>query len=415
MIRIILIVGILIFSGVVLYIEIDLFTHVEALISAFNQTPHCLEQNTSIDDEFGGGILDGSLPIRICVWINQLQDSSANIDLSPWAAWWDINKQYLFQFFYTVSLLLPIAILISILAYALASLAHIIDRWWGFGDFLVNGLDWFPYILWTLPFIGFAVALSAADLPGFLYLLVIFFGFGMFLVPFFARHNRRQLLTLQAIGMLDGERLVGYSELKILVRLFRYQFLSTIFIRHCIYCVLFIALMDYCFSSIINYRGIDQNRTVFNEASFLYQKADLHKQEARGHGPLALSQLVALQNFGVMDKDILLALNRFFDEPTFLLIPQARNDFRNAIKMRVSDPNNALSRNTEKKSKDPTPLDTKTALHDWLNLFSVTVDEQESIYLARLSSFYVSINSSIVFLLFFIMFIYFDLKRFLPK
>ena len=64
MIRILFILGLLTFSGVVIYIQIDLFSYVEALISAFNQAPHCLEKNTSTEDEFGGEKLDENIIVE---------------------------------------------------------------------------------------------------------------------------------------------------------------------------------------------------------------------------------------------------------------------------------------------------------------------------------------------------------------
>lgn len=347
-----------------------------------------------------GSITDIATPLSSNVQsslrdLGNLQDQPRP-DLDIAATWSALNLRYLCQLVYGAILVLPVALLVGMLAYLAAVLLLKLDRSGrqGMAGLLDTALDALPYALWMLPALTLAYALDRGALnvrwPYEVYLMVVFFGFGTFLLPFFIHACLRQLRALERSGILAGELVTGSSEAVVFRRLWWYE-LRGISAYQVIYCLLFIVLLEYSAFTILEFNKPLQQRTAFTQANIYHAAAVDWRLKAEA------------EKDGFSFRDALAELEQYAPELAQQpWLPRALSHQTAVLEHGVrTGAQDALYQYAER-----VPPDRLDALVEGLQVPST---EQNAAYFAGLSGFYFWLNAALVFGLFVWLLVGFDI------
>jgi hypothetical protein len=208
-------------------------------------------------------------------FLKDVQPDKNQVDfLTPLAA----IKYYFIALLMTLGIALVAALLLSFVAYKTAVWIDDWDvrrGWWrrALSKFVNYLFDTLPYILWSIVVLWIAVTFYGSYIdywfsyPTFLFLLYL--GFGLFLLPFFVQENVRQFRTARHDGVFIGESMSGLSDKAIRSRLFKYRFWRKI-PRQVLYGMIFMMLFDFSLFSVVNSSQPNQTPTVFVQANIHY-------------------------------------------------------------------------------------------------------------------------------------------------
>lgn len=407
--------GALIFSSAWGFLEVGLYRTFRA-VGAW----HCQPDAPVVDSGSGLGGMGGFRSIeRLNTRMIEklLGKDLAKCNPGPhWSfkAFLKVNLQYFGELAYAFLLILTPAFLVCALSFLIACLLEELDRRWsrlGIADFIVEAIDSLPYILWSIPFIYGAVQLREmwrprSSYPGWLHFSILFFGFSLFLMLFFIRQNRRKLRDLGASGMVDGLRVTGIGTVRLYSRIFRFQFFRRLFSRQFLYAMVFIMLFDFSFCSIHEAYQSTQKKTVFARGGHLLDratvlKADLKLSTNNESYATSLERLSGLLPGNHPGQELIRGLIR---REELIFQPDRRKALADVLKKELA---NAWERDEKERFKKLNTLKSK------LSFFSSL--EQETAFTSSLAYFYTGMNGAFIFLLFFIIFIKFDIRGLLDE
>ncbi|WP_028314631.1 ABC transporter permease [Desulfatibacillum aliphaticivorans] len=265
------------------------------------------------------------------------------------------------------------------------------------GSILADLFDSVPYILWALLFIVFARGLVRKyGAPNWLYILIVFTGFGLFLFSFLLRQNRRRILAIRKTGLFDAERMMGIGNFRLCFDLFYRQFLFRTFIRHVLYVAVFIMILDFSFSIIAPYNDPIKENSVFCTGGYYYNQVDY------------LNTLSKAQNReGKNFRDFLLEVKTLEDEnasnkAAFMLRhhyaiidPDQRKELRHYL---------SQAKKNKKDSEKAKQLESSS--YNFLHPV-----EHETLFYDGIVNYYRKMNSMAIFFLLLLTFIFFDLSE----
>lgn len=237
--------------------------------------------------------LDSEVRAELKVWFPQWPAPTDG--LRRWGAF---NLYYLGQLGYTLLLLLPVGLFVAALGFISAVVLFRLHRGGrsGWARSLDTLLDALPYILWVFPVLSLAYCVWdqpwGIHWPYWFYLMILFFGFAVFLLPFFIQTDLRRLLGLERSGVLDGERVTGVSELRIYLRLLRFE-LRRLFAYQVLYAVLFAMLLEFSAFEIIEFNQPRAAYTVFTQGNIYLNLANKARKYAHADRPLSHRDLMS--------------------------------------------------------------------------------------------------------------------------
>jgi hypothetical protein len=224
-----------------------------------------------------------------------------------------------------------------------------------------------------------------------LYLLIIFMGFGGFLFVFLFREQRARVKALRRSGIIDGERVTVISVFLIYARLFRFRFLA-LYIRQCLYLLLFILLLDFSFNVIQPIHQPGGRDTVFSRGGTLSKQAE----KAHFQAKLAPGYQRALD-------ELLGRLRLEYDQET-------HTDQKEYISVRLSHPVWLISPRTREILSESGQRQAGGDLKMSLEIPALSPAQREALYFAVLQDTYISLNRLLLFSLFMLIFVGFDLR-----
>lgn len=347
---------------------------------------------------------------------------------------WAFYRGYLTKLVYTVLLVAPPAILMCLICYILSCVYEEMNRkgWRWATVWSMEIIDALPYILWVIPFVylagwfmtggqdltrlvqnglngmldlvgaGYRVRL---EFPYAVYIMTYFLGFSLFLLLFFFKQNVRKIKDLRAYGILDGLRIAGIGNVRLYARLFRVQFSGTTFIRQCLYAVVFIMLFDFSFYSVHRVYNPGREMTVFAEAGRHFRDVDWLKNKLKSR--VTTSYQMVLEKLDRMD-NIRPPLSDKIDE--LLQSPGLILDINHRKALE-----NLLSEKMHQGSQNGRYWQNQTDLNALKQRLVLRTDEQDYIFFSVISDCYTRTNIAFIFLLFFSLFLLFDLKGLLDE
>jgi len=253
-------------------------------LSHFEESPAGTQEPDLFDGAQGEGA--GTLSGATARWRDEL-DRSDGGGGTPAGRWRAVNGQYLRQLGLTLLLVVPVGAALSLAAYVLAAATEWAERegWGGAARLLVASFEAPPYILWSIPFLMLALwlrrDLTWFEAPYGVYLVVVFLGFGAFVVSMFFRQCREQIRLCRPL--LDSEALTGIGEVRLFARLFRLQITRSVLPRQWLYGAVFVMLFDFSFCVVdppVHERSMPL--TVFAQGYFHRLQAD---DVLRTYGP----------------------------------------------------------------------------------------------------------------------------------
>lgn len=312
-----------------------------------------------------------------------------------------VNFVYLGQLLFTLALVLPVALVLAAAAFVLAFAVEQAERkgWQGLSNRLIDLIDGVPYILWTIPFILLALAIHRTRPfdwrpPYWLYLALVFLGFGAFLLVFFLRQNRQQIVSQRVV--LDGERMTGIGETRLFWRLFRFSFLPATFPRQWLYGAVFIMLFDFSFFTVLPTHQPGKTSTVFAEGNYLYERTLTARADAGcAFRDCYLEQLEQLSAAPLADAELAATVAATLRHPGLALDVERRRDVCQRVRQ---EGRNAGSEESRRR------------LDELSRTLELSASEQEAIFFGRLSRFYIQLNCCVTFALFFTVFMVFDAR-----
>lgn len=316
-------------------------------------------------------------------------------------AWLTLHAEYSLQLGYTLLLVLPTAFLVAFAAFGLACLAEVCDArgWYWLSGATLDVFNTLPYVLWSMPALYVALTWRDYGLPYMLYLMLIFSGFGMFLMVFFLRQNRQQLRALQMTGVLDGERLSGRSDRQIFWRFFCLQFFNTTFLRQWSYAVLFIMLFDFSFYGIHKIQHPGEPMTVSAQGNVYYSRFISNTSRARlavqKTYMQAIDPLLALELRNRPVQQLVQAMVRF---PVLALQPVHRRDICQQVRREAE-----AEPDTKRRDR----------LLQLASHMVMSVEEQKALFYRALAQWHIGLNGCLFFAMFWAIFLCFDLKGWL--
>jgi hypothetical protein len=312
------------------------------------------------------------------------------------ADWWSFNRRYLVQLGYTLALMLPIGVLVAAIGYVLAvslfQTQHAGRR--RLAGTLDAALDTVPYVLWVLPMLSLAYALYFGEWwlswPYWAYLMVIYVGFGAFLLPFLIHGNLQRLRILDRTGVLDGERVTGGSAPRIYWRVLWLE-LRRPFAYQALYATLFAMLLEFAAFDLVAFDQPLQRYTVFTQGNLYLRDAD--KAEAESRQDRIRSYAAELRD--LLERHPPSAGTRWADglraEPVRAFDPALRRALRDHL--------TAVSA-----AGAPIPPGLPPALA------RLAVPDQRALYFDTVATVYLHGNAALVFVLFSALLIGFDLR-----
>lgn len=321
----------------------------------------------------------------------------------PLARSWlaSVNAAYGEQLLFTLALVLPVALLLAAAAFIAAFLVEQAERkgWQRLSGHLIEVIDSVPYILWTIPSILLALAIYRTRPFGWrppypLYLALIFLGFGAFLLVFYLRQNRHQIISQRVV--LDGERMTGIGEARLFWRLFRFNFARTTFPRQFLYAAVFIMLLDFSFFTVLPTHQPGKAATVFGEGNQFYDRALTARVDSGcAYRDCYLEQLGRLAEAKVSDAELDALVTATLERPGRALDLERRQ---------------AICRSVRKAGRTASSAEERRLLDDLSQTLELSATEQEAIFFGQLSRFYIELNCCLTFALFFIVFMAFDAR-----
>jgi hypothetical protein len=234
--------------------------------------------------------LSSAIPLNLKLWFGRWPLSKTGT-----GEWLAFNLRYLGQLLYTLALVLPVGLLVAACAFVSAAILFRLQRGGQatLATTLETALDAVPYILWMLPALSLAYWLWDAELaircPYWLYLMVILLGFGAFPMPFFIHANLKRLRMLERTGVLDGERVTGGSDLRILARIWRFE-MRRPFVYQALYCTLFVMLLEFSAFGIVKFDQQLQRYTIFTQGNIYDESAKDARRKAGGDRDLSFAE-----------------------------------------------------------------------------------------------------------------------------
>lgn len=232
--------------------------------------------------------------------LNQQHELNIFEHLDAAAAVSRLHLRYLGELGFTLALAGPITLLLvsCILAYTLVS-EHIYYYgrtraariFHGLTQALDHVIDVLPYVILFLPFLHLALDIYTVSPHSlflyYAYLAIIFFGAGMFLLPFFLSENRQRFSEAARGGILDLERTMGVPAWRIYVRLIVHKWRGPL-LRQVTYACVFVLLFDFSYSFVTRFDQPQMPKTVFQQAGYLFakQRDAISRQKAAGNGSL---------------------------------------------------------------------------------------------------------------------------------
>ena len=318
-------------------------------------------------------------------------------EFNPYKALIALNMNYLKETGYTLTSMSIPAILICLIAYCIACVTeeNLIKGHQQWPELFSEFFDFLPYVIWLLPFITLAFFLDLKyNIHFFLYDMIIYTGFGMFLMFFYIRQNRRIIKTLHAKGILDGERLLGISTLQLYFHLFMLQFRKKMFLRQLLYALIFIMLMDLTYQILKPVHMIECIPTTFTQCSEYY---NLSKKLADklSDDEKFLPNLNQLTHDPLIPSDIKHWINYVQNHPYILLSAEYRTQFRNRYDQYLTNRSDQKYHNQSSQ----------------VNKFYLSKYEHGEIFFHQLSLFYLRMNCGLILLLFILSFYFYDARE----
>ncbi len=313
------------------------------------------------------------------------------------AVWGGLQRAWGRQLGFSLLLVLPVALVLALGAFIFAALLQQAGRWGAHRlvRAVVETIDAIPYILWTVPSILIGLYVYRRELfgwqpPYWLYLGLVFLGFGSFLLVSFVRQYQQQFLAQEAV--LDGERMTGIGELRLFLRFFYFQLARTTFPRQCLYGAVFIMLLDFSFTTVLPIHHPGKPTTVFAAGNAHYELMRQVRADA-GCGRRfcyveTLDRLAGLTS----DREILAASKELREHPGLALDGQRW----------------ALLCERVRASAEETSGEARTALAELSSALRLPAMEQEALFYRRLAAYYIQFNCCLIFGFFFTVFLFFD-------
>jgi hypothetical protein len=237
---------------------------------------------------------------------------------------------------------------------------------------------------------------------------ILYVGYALFLIVFLFRENKRWLLAIDRRGILDGLRNRGLREREIFAFIFRTPFLGTQFPRQFFFVLVFSLLLDFAFVSIHSFSQSYAINTVFREGAY-------HKEMSqRLENEIAVERDVSLEMvLSEIDRTWVetLALENVPQRPAplSLLVPKAEQPvvawLRALCTLRRTETGTdciLLIRDTD--AGNTNKIDLGEDLY-------VDTKEGRRIAHEHLARVYTLLNTTLIFSLFFAVFVVFDRKE----
>ncbi|MCK5715968.1 MAG: hypothetical protein KAH77_00650 [Thiomargarita sp.] len=345
--------------------------------------------------------MDRSVSYNILYCLEVLQSPDLPADMKTL---WATMSTYFWALLMTLGIALMAAFMLSSLAYGGAMLIDELRKrgkgGWIFSKLFTALIDTIPYILWSILFLSAALSILGHNPASYFaylqYLLALYLGFGMFLLPFFIQENMRQFHTARHDGVFDGESMSGLSDTRIRLRLLKYRF-NRHFFRQVLYASIFMMLFDFSLFSVINTYQEKYLPTVFVQANIYYNENYLPVKNA--YGADAFQQLLTAFSEQVTDKhDAYPLVMRLINHPWEMLSASNQEALQRLI---AEDPLEiTLTVNDDVWDKDSI-----------LDQMFLSRNEQNMIFFKALSDYYIFMNVLVLFGLFMIVFLKFDIKK----
>ncbi len=386
----------LIAIGVLLWQQAHLRSVLASVDDAIHNGISCYSAFGQIDCKISGNILDH---------LNQVQSDKTFANNSTLNA---INRHYISSLIMTLFIAIFSASILSLLAYRIAML---IDGWEAQHQFarasvLEHLFDTLPYILWSI--IGLSIAFTilgqnpASEGRYVVFLLLIYLGFGLFLLPFFVQENTRQFRQARNDGVFDGERMSGLSDKRIRLRLLRYRFSSNM-ARQILYAAIFMMLFDFSLYDGENVRGSYQlayTPTVFVQAS-VYYKRNYQLAELQADSKNYRKLLSAFAEQAPAEHSAQPLVKQLLEQPWQLFVRANQTRLQQLIKQ---EPPVSITINSgaQLKTYDKNSL---------LRQLVLSKNEQNAIFFKQISDNHLYMNVLVLFGLFLVVFSLFDLRK----
>ena len=117
---------------------------------------------------------------------------------------------------------------------------------------IINGIDSVPLVFWV--FLALGITYKFITNPSWYcehlkwaYYPVLNISYCSVLIVIFYTQDVRKIAEIKASNIIYGEMVTGIKDRQIIGRLFKYQFVKTIFIKQFFYVIIYLLLFDYCF------------------------------------------------------------------------------------------------------------------------------------------------------------------------
>jgi hypothetical protein len=399
-IRLLLVVGIIIaVLGCFGWLQWQIFQVFEAVNDAIS-----FNNSNSNSNSTPGMSYDYSLSRDILIELKKIQADKTG--LSTLLA---LNGKYFYALAMTLTLAFFAALVVAFIAYIFAMAIDELEvrgiSWWS--TFLSSLVDTLPYILWTILFLSLGLSIFGRN-PAerqyyYLYLFSLYVGFGWFLLPFFIQEIGRKFRGARHEGVFDGEGMSGLPDWRIRLRLLRYRF-GEVFVRQILYCAIFMMLFDFSLYSVVKTYQPEQTPTVFAQGNQYYEgHCRRIKSELDNLSPSYQKLLIAFAEQVPADHSAHSLVKQQISQTWQILATSNRADLQ------------ALIENDERTflitTFDTYGYEYSYDEYSLPEALTLSEDEQKVIFFEYLADYYIYMNVLILFILFFVVFMLFDMRK----